>query len=224
MVRDRRTTHFAAIGAACLGGAVLLAHRTSLGRAGAVSLSWAPERAAAAAAFVKIVVSNEYFRRADLSPMNRGDAAAATWKFGRDRRPRRILDRALHRYGGQPNAISRGVYKNIQAIAEPYKNTTLTAAGDAPSYWRVYDRAGKKNVLERHTSDRSISHVFSRVSGVFDVEVRSVTGAASALTVTCKYRGRAEISSIGPGCAPSFKRQPHRRLSNATPAGTSGES
>ena len=119
MVRDRRTTHLAAVGACCLGGAVLLAHRTSLGRAGAVSLSWEPERTTATAAYVKIEVSSEY---------------------------------------GQPNAISRGVYKNIRAIAEPYKNTTLTAVGDAPSYWRVYDRAGKKTVLERYTSERSVTY------------------------------------------------------------------
>ena len=88
---------------------------------------------------------------------------------------------------------------------------------------RVYD-------ARRRASHRR--YVFARVTGVFDVEVRSAAGASSELEVTCKYRGRAEISSSGPGFAPSFKRQRQRyniiengrRLSDPTPAGTSGES
>jgi hypothetical protein len=93
-------------------------------------------------------------------------------------------------YGGQPRSISRGMYSNMSALVEPFRESNLTISGDDAGsvVWSVHDESSDETVLNSivtSSAPHTLTHMFTGVAHVYLVSAVA-SSATTALRVTCK--------------------------------------
>ena len=138
----------------------------------------------------------------------RADSSAAARLVSSDREIERvdISPRIVvtNDYGGQPMSVSRGMYPNITAVVEPFRDSNLTMDNMVDVgyvvIWSVHDTTSNATVLDGVVSrlaPYAITHMFTGVAHVYVVSAvasyctrvahSTCTNATTALRVTCRY-------------------------------------